>query len=151
MNLIRNTDQGNPFNIIYVEHPLTDSMLTDTTPVVTVMDYKSAYEPVVKAITGISAFRGITFKQGSVKSRVAMTATCDAPVNILKRGQKMASLSNPSNLRRAYAADTFLPIKPKKYDDVIALLSHVTLPPEAKFYSNLRPGGDADHDENDVE
>lgn len=141
VTLIRATDQQRPFHVVYVEHPLTDDMQDDGTDVVQVMDYKAAYEPMIKAVTGISSFRGVVFQPGQVKSRVAMTAACDTLVVILKRGQKMSSLTTLLNLRRAYAAGTFLPIKEKKYDDVIALLGHVTLPPGTVFYEKLRPGG----------
>lgn len=140
VNLIKTTDQQKPFRIAFVEHPLTDDMLPDDTPVITVMNYKDAYEPVVKAVTGIAAFRGVRFQLGkTVTSRTAMTADCTTPVTILKRGMKMVNLTNPTNLCQAYPPGNFLAIKEAKYNDVKALLAHVHLDARVTFYDKLKP------------
>ncbi|XP_067939751.1 uncharacterized protein [Watersipora subatra] len=140
VNLIKTTDQQKPFRIAFVEHPLTDDMLPDDTPVITVMNYKNAYEPVVKAVTGIVAFRGVRFQLGkTVTSRTAMTADCTTPVIILKRGMKMVNLTNPTNLCQAYPPGNFLAIKEAKYNDVKALLSHVHLDARVTFQDKLKP------------
>lgn len=125
-------------------------MRPDGNDVVSVMDYKAAYDPLIKAVTGISTFRGVTFQLGQLNSRVAMTATCDAPVVLLERGQRTASFTTRLNLQRAQAAETYLGIKTKKYDEVIALLGHVILPPGATFYDNLKPS-DCDENVDEVE
>ena len=40
INEIKNTDISNPFQIAYVEHPLTDDLFNDGAPVIKVKDYK---------------------------------------------------------------------------------------------------------------
>ena len=41
--LVGPTNQKNPSKIAYVKHPLTDSMESDVTPVVTEKDYKRGF------------------------------------------------------------------------------------------------------------
>ena len=140
VKLIRETDQQKPFNIVYVERPLTDDMKSDDTPVVTVKDYKTAYESVVRPVTGISEFRGVKFCSGkAAMSRIAMTASCETPMPLLKRGRNLSSLTDRRGIRRVYRAGTFLPIKEPKYNDVIQLLQHIHVADEVTFYANLQP------------
>ena len=40
VSLIKGTDLSSPFDVVYVEHPLTDSMMDDGTPVA-----KKAFNP----------------------------------------------------------------------------------------------------------
>ena len=88
VSLIKNTDKQCPFKVVYVEHPLTDDMEPDGTPVVRVHDYKTTYNPLIKAPTGISTIRGLLFKRGQIPlSRLSMTGGCRENVNILKRRQ----------------------------------------------------------------
>lgn len=42
-----------------------------------------------------------------------------------------------------------MPIKPKKYDDVMVLLSHMALPPNTEFYRSLKLGGIGEQDGDD--
>ena len=65
VELVRNTDHQNPFTIAYVEHPLTDDLQDDGTPVVRVFDYKVAFDPLLRAPKGISAIRGLKFMRGA--------------------------------------------------------------------------------------
>ena len=50
------------FDVVYVEYLLTDNMMKDGTPVVKVLDFKKAFDPLLKPITGISEFRGAKFE-----------------------------------------------------------------------------------------
>ena len=40
VRLIKETDRVNSFNIVYVEHPVTDNMISDRMPVAQVKNYK---------------------------------------------------------------------------------------------------------------
>lgn len=136
VTLIKTTDQQKPFKTVFVEHPLTDDMRPDGTPIVRVKDYKKALDPIVRPITGISEFRGAKFEKGKQPlARKSMTVDCSEPISILKRGQKLQALKQ---LRLTQAYVDFLPIKTAKYQDIRALLEHVSLPPQATFYDNLR-------------
>ena len=59
VNLIRETDGTNSFRVVYVEHPLTNDMLDDGTPIVKVKDYKKAFDQVLRPPSGISGTRGL--------------------------------------------------------------------------------------------
>ena len=64
VNLIRETDRSNPFRVVYVEHPLTDDMLDDGTPIVKVKDCKKAFDQVLRPPGGISGIRGLLLQRG---------------------------------------------------------------------------------------
>ena len=51
VKLIEQTDLSNPFRVVFVQHPLTDNMERDGTPVVDVKDYKRALAQMVGAFT----------------------------------------------------------------------------------------------------
>ena len=137
VNLIRETDRTNPFRVVYVEHPLTDDMLDDSTPIVKAKDYKKAFDQVLRPPSGISGIRGLLFQRGKEPTcRYAMTTDCLTSVTILKRGKKMSSLvSAKANVQAAYCR--YLPIKASKLRDVLDLLKHVSLTKNVTFYSHL--------------
>ena len=137
VNLIRETDRTNPFRVVYVEHPLTDDMLDDSTPIVKVKDYKKAFDQVLRLPSGISGIRGLLFQRGKEPTcRYAMTTDCLTSVTILKRGKKMSSLvSAKANVQAAYCR--YLPIKASMLRDVLDLLKHVSLTENVTFYSHL--------------
>ena len=67
----RETDRTDPFLVVYVEHPLTDDMLDDGTPIVKVKDYKKASDQVLRPPSGIFGIRGLLLQRG--KNRCAAT------------------------------------------------------------------------------
>ena len=137
MNLIRGTDRINPFRVVYVEHPLTDDMLDDGTPIVKVKDYNKTFDQVLRPPSGISGIGGLLLQQGKEPMcRYVMTADCLTSVTILKRGKKMSSLvSAMANFLAAYR--WYLPVKAAKLRDVLDLLKHVSLTENITFYSHL--------------
>lgn len=139
VELVKSTDHESPFTVAYVEHPLTNDLQDDGTPVVPVIDFKRAFDPMLRTPKGISTIRGIQFLRGSTpRCRYSMTGGCDTDIMFLKRGQKVKSLIaalNPLLLRRAYPS--FLPIKAAKLVDVKQLLQFVFLPESVTFYSVL--------------
>ena len=120
VELIRKTDQVNPFKIIYLEYPLTNDLKNDSTPVVKVKNYKAILDPYLRPPTNIASIRGLLFKRSTQpSSRFSMTGECSTPIATLKQGKKVKSiidLLNPSMLLNAYL--TFLPIKKTKLLDV---------------------------------
>ncbi|KAJ8409936.1 hypothetical protein AAFF_G00209770 [Aldrovandia affinis] len=115
--------------------------MPDGTTTVQVKDYKLAFKPLLRPVTGISGFRGAKFERGQAPlSHIAMTADCSNPFSTLKRGKKMSTLK----LVKPPAAYTnFRPIKEAKYNDILALLTHVNLLQEVTFYNNLHGQGNA--------
>jgi len=151
--LIEKTLPDNPFSIVFVEHPLTDDLKPDSTPIVTVKDYKKAFDPLLKAPTGISSLRGMLFRRRHRPScRYVMTGTCSTPFQLLKRGNKVESLMASISSRRLLRAfHTYLPIKQAKLNDVHQLLQHVFLPEDVTFYSILRCSQNTSENDDDVE
>ncbi len=148
---IRTTDIRKPFTIKYVEHPVTDDLRSDGTPVVKVKDYKTALEPHTKPPKQIAATRGIVFERGKVPvGRQSMTGMCNEPMAVLKRGSKMTNVKSAVRRARDAFAD-FIPIKDAKLRDVNALLEHVHLPPSVTFYHTLTGIEAADSDEDEME
>ena len=64
VNLIEETDISNPFQTVFVEHPLTDVMTHDGTPVVEVKDFKKGFDPFLRPPSGIATMRGLLFRRG---------------------------------------------------------------------------------------
>ena len=144
--LVKNTDTRKPFNVVYVEHPLTDNMIQDGTPVVKVLDFKRAYDPLIKPVTGISKFRGAKFERGNVPlSRISMTGECCDVIKTFKCGKKLSTLLSLKP-NRAYL--NFLPVKTAKFHDICDLLTHVNLAEGVTFYSNIHG---IDGDTSDIE
>lgn len=154
VNLIKTTDQQKPFRIAFVEHPLTDDMLPADTPVITNMNSKDAYEPIVKALTGIAR---VWFQlKNTVTSQIAMAADCTTSCHLEKSNEDGES-HQPYHLRRAYPPVNFLAIKDAKYNDVKALLTQVHPDARVTFCDKLEPYGaaianrDDDDDDDDRE
>ena len=64
VNLIKETDISNPFQTVFVEHPLTDDMTHDGTPVVEVKDFKKGFDPFLRPPSGIATMIGLLFRRG---------------------------------------------------------------------------------------
>ena len=73
-NLIKETDTSNPFQTVFVEHPLTDDMTHDGTPVVKVKDFKKGFDPFLRPSSGIATMRGLLVRRGqNPRCRYSMT------------------------------------------------------------------------------
>ena len=91
--LIRKTDQVNPFKIIYVEHPLNNDLKNDSTPVVKVKNYKAILDSYLRPPSNIASIRGPSFKRSTQPiSRFSMTGECSTPIATLKRGKRLSRL-----------------------------------------------------------
>ena len=85
---MKKTDHQNPFTIAYAQHPLTDNIRDDGTPVVQVHDYKRAFDSLLLAPKGISTIRGLNFVQATTpQCRYSVTGACDTDVTFLKEDQ----------------------------------------------------------------
>ena len=74
VNLIEETNISNPFPTVFVEHPLTDDMTHDGSPVVEVKDFKKGFDPFLQPPSGIATMRGLLFRRGqNPRCRYSMT------------------------------------------------------------------------------
>ena len=77
-------------------------------------------------MTGIGEFGGVKFCSGkTAMSRIAMTASCEKPMPLLKKGGNLSSLTDRRAIRRADPAGTCLPNKEAKYNDANQRLQHI--------------------------
>lgn len=151
VDLIRNAQTKKPFDVIFVEHPLTDDLVADATPVVKVKDYKSALDNVIKkSVKNISLMKGAMFTPGKIQARKTMNGDPTILVSLLKRGHGSRSLVNASN-GAVSAFESFLKIKKEKYKDVMDLLSYVALPANVTFYQSIVGDDHVDENEGDQE
>ena len=73
MSFIKETDRNQPFEVVFVEHPVTDDMKDDGTPVIKVYDYKAAFDPSVKTPDGVNLHQ----------LKAAMMSVCSAYTDCL--------------------------------------------------------------------
>ncbi len=66
METVKKSQMNPPFRVVYVEHPLTDDLENDGTPVCRVKDYKAVIGKFSNAINGITKIRALKF----CKSRI---------------------------------------------------------------------------------
>ena len=87
--------------------------------------------------SGIASIRGLLFRRGeNPRCRYVMTGDCSTEMCLLKRGKKLRELLSASKtLLPAYG--TYLKIKKAKFDDVVALLTHVSVSDEVTFYNTI--------------
>jgi len=57
-NLIKQAQALSPFKLAFLEHPLTDDLCDDGTPVATVYDFEAAADPILNPPTGIMQMKG---------------------------------------------------------------------------------------------
>ena len=113
-DLIKSDSLSSSWQIVNLEHPFTDDLLTEPDsdcPVVKVKDFKSVLEPIIKPPGQISTVRGISFQtRRPPKARHSMNGPLIYEMSILKRGRSFPSLARA--IESAPAAYTgFLPVK----------------------------------------
>ena len=151
VSLVKETDISILFKICFVEYSLTDNVTPDGTPVVKVKGFKAGFDQLLRPPSGIATMRGLLFKRGqSPRCRYSMTGDCGTEVSILKRGKKLKEVLHKSrNLLPAYL--NFLNIKKAKFDDIVALLTHVSLANDVTFYNTLSAQSDEQEESGDDE
>ncbi len=78
-----------------------------------------------------------------------MTGSCQIPIVVLKGKFSFQDLAESFQKKLGRAYTDLLPIKTKKLQDVMALISNVVLPEDVTFYSFLRDSEDAHSDAED--
>ena len=151
VEMIKEANKIHPFEVVYVQHPVTDDMESDGTPIVNVNDYKRALDTMIKAPAGIAKYRGLLFARGNNgKSRTTMTGDCTENMKLLKRGVKKAQINQA--IRHAKPAFVgFNPIKMAKYNDVQKLLEYTNIDDSVKFYQHLKGSIQAKEVDDDFE
>ena len=133
VEMIKEANKIHPFEVVYVQHPVTDDMESDGTPIVNVNDYKRALDTMIKAPAGIAKYRGLLFARGNNgKSRTTMTGDCTENMKLLERGVKKAQINQAIRQAKPAFVD-FNPIKMAKYNDVQKLLEYTNIDDSVKF------------------
>ena len=151
-DLIKSASLSSSWQIVHLEHPFTDDLLTEPDsdcPVVKVKDFKSVLEPIIKSPGQISTVRGISFQtRRPPMARHSMNGPLINEMSILKRGRSFPSLARA--IESAPAAYTgFLPVKQAKFNDIKDLLQHAFLDSSVTFYSSVKGSEQVEPEETD--
>ena len=151
-DLIKSASLSSSWQIVDLEHPFTDDLLTEPDsdcPVVKVKDFKSVLEPIIKPPGQISTVRGISFQtRRPPMARHSMNGPLINEMSILKRGKSFPSLARA--IESAPAAYTgFLPVKQAKFNDIQDLLQHAFLDSSVTFYSSVKGSEQVEPEETD--
>lgn len=135
VKLVKTANKKNPFEVIYVNHPLTDDLKPDSSDICTVFDYKTFFDPFLKPkLNHLKEVRRMKLTKNSVKISLDLSKDQDTDLNLYKSNENIDFFHMKSNVNLAY--NDFLPIKIKKYKNIKMLLNYIKLPPSATFYSN---------------
>ncbi|KAK5648093.1 hypothetical protein RI129_002985 [Pyrocoelia pectoralis] len=123
-----------PVDRCFVQKCLTKNE-NDVTDVLTVLNYKQLYAPIVKtSVPGISKCRSVMFsKYGKPKMRESMTGEYDT-FSLYKVG-KTRPHCNGQNINNAYTGQ--IKLKKLKLDNVKHLVQHIETEENRKFYDVL--------------
>ncbi len=141
VRIVRNCQENPaPFQVVFVNHSFTDDLGPDDldSPVIKVGDYKNVILPnLMKKVPGCREFRGLKFSKDGVFSRKSMTGVCSAPVTLFQfdGGLEGAAETIKHSLSDAYKG--YIPLKPKKYQDIKFLLQRVFLPENVTYFDTL--------------
>jgi len=139
--LIRNANKDKPFNLVYLEHPLTDDLCDDGTPVAIVFDFKTVLEPILNPPTGIMKMKGFILDQdGEIRARVTTDGPYNQNFHVRKPETTLNLLKQSVNLSPR-AHNDFIPLAKAKYDNIQMLLLNVLIPENKIFYESLKPIG----------
>ena len=137
--LIRSSLRNSPFQLIYLEHPLTDDLCDDGTPIARVFNFKSSLEPYLRPVTGISNVKAFKFSQnGEILARES-TAGAFTRKYYIRKPFVTSNLLIQVTLLKALAFNDFVLLKVPKFNNVMDLLKNVHITPDKVFYSSLQP------------
>lgn len=131
IELIRTCRKKNPFEIVFVQHNLRSSgELAPGDRVLKVKDYKQWVLPYIRiSVPGISKTRFVKFESGKpIQTRETMTGMCNN-TTLYKVGMNRKI----SNVPKLAYGDSYLKIKPKKFESVTKLVNLV-ISGDIEFY-----------------
>jgi hypothetical protein len=135
VQLVRNANKKNPFEVIYVNHPLTDNLVNDSTELCFVSDYKKYFEFFLKSkLSHLTDVRRMKFTKNDIKVSLNLGIEPEISIDLLNSNEKIDFNLLNSKLNLAYS--DFIPINKAKYDDIKKLLNYVILPENATFYDD---------------
>jgi len=89
VNIVKNANKKNKFEIIYVNHPLTDNLVPDSSDICIVYDYKEFLEPFLKSkLSYLTEVRRLKFTEHNIKVSLDLSLEPDTKLNLLKFEQK---------------------------------------------------------------
>jgi hypothetical protein len=135
--LIRNARPNQPFKVIYVQHPLTDDLCDDGTPICIVMDYFSTIKPVLKSTPGFGKLRRFMFRgDGTILTNSSTTEAPDQIFTYMKTGNTLEQVKQRiGGVQLAY--HDFVGVSHVKAQNVEKLLEFLSIPDSCVFYSTM--------------
>ncbi len=145
--------QSPAFEVVYVQHPLTDDMEPDGTPIVNVKDFKKSLGPILAdSVPGISKFRGLLFsKNGSYAKMSLLERDYSISFALLSPKSKNVNVDNLLSVVPV-AYSSFLSVSEAKVSDVQYLLGFYDMPKKCRFYDFIEGENECpDYEEDEVE
>ena len=132
---VKSANIKNPFEVIYVNYPLTDNLVGDSTELCYVSDYETYFETYLKTkLIHLIEVRRIKFTRNDIKVSLNLWIEPEINIDLYKSDEKIDLNSLNSNLTPAYS--DFIPINKAKYDDIKKLLNYIVIPESSTFYSD---------------
>jgi hypothetical protein len=93
INIIKSSNNKNPFKIVYLNHPLTNDLKPDVNPIIKINDYKKIFNPFIKPkLDYCSEVRLIKFKKNSCKISLTLNEPKFTALNLFKNNFDSNSL-----------------------------------------------------------
>ncbi len=83
--MVKEAQNNPPFRFVFVEHPLTDNLEDNGTPIVRVKNFKAFMDPYIKSVEGITAIRTLKLSSKGVFATKSMTAEPNGEIELLKK------------------------------------------------------------------
>ncbi len=137
INLVKKSNNKNPFRIVYLNYPLTDNLKIDENPIAKVYNYKKCFENYLKSqLEYCAEVRIIKFKEINCEISLSLSEPKFLLMNLFKKNFNKELLAEKiKSIVLAY--DKMLPITREKLYDVNKLIESLHLPENITFYQSL--------------
>ena len=139
IKIVKNANFENPYYIVHINYPLTDNLISDGSPIVKVLDFKSLMENHLKqTLDHLTQVRRIKFSKSEVKISLDLRSEPDIELKLLKTPENSLDINKFfDDIKLSYS--DFLPIRKEKLDNIKKLLTYVSKPKDTTFYDILKP------------
>jgi hypothetical protein len=137
VNLVKSANKKNSFEVIYVNHPLTNDLMPDSSEICTIYEYKNIFDNHLKSnLAHLTEVRRMKFTKNNIKISLDLAKEPDLELILYKKNSDNNIGINQLNSEIRPAYNDFLPISKAKYENIKMLLNYITLPLNATFYSD---------------
>ena len=161
VNMVETAQPSNPFEVVYLQHPCSDTLMNNGKTIIRVLDFKTALNPLLRPSGGnvrtIYEIVFTKFRNPQVDGANHFDGNGLA-FNLLKRNYTHAHLTQEiNNARQLHAPGTFLPISEVKLANITKLCKKIKDKDQVENFYNSIPNfhwpvdENSDDDEEQVE